>query len=197
MSRFWEQRERLDVAGTHHSEVPLIEGRYLADRETLGQGDHRCVRRAQRQVVVAAHQLSHADEVRGCQVDDLEVSSTDRVQELRLDLGAHPCGQHVADLSDDGLWDEQPSARQPQPTEQFRARMVVIVVAGGSRDQWARVAENHERRRPKPSARYSSTFRAMSVRPPFATPAPKNAGGHSPRGLSEAKRRTSASTTST
>jgi hypothetical protein len=44
----WQEGQRLDVPGTHGAEVPMIQGRHLADAQPLRHGDHCGVGRAER-----------------------------------------------------------------------------------------------------------------------------------------------------
>lgn len=69
---------------------------------------------------------------------------------------------------------------QPKPSEQLHAGMMVRVPTIRRGEDRARVADDHDRRAPNPSARISSTRRALSVRRSLDSPIPKNLGGHSP-----------------
>lgn len=130
-----EQRERIDVARPYDSEVPMIEGGYFIDSEAFSECDHGGIGGAERKVVVLTHQLRHSHEVFWQQVDELEAASGDGFEELRLDLRVDPRSQHVTDLGDDCLRDQESAFSKPQSVEHLRTGVVIGIVGRRGSDE--------------------------------------------------------------
>ena len=69
-----QQGERCSVAGTHDTEVPMIEGGDFDGVESLGHGNDRSIDDAEGKIGVGRNQLSHAEKVFGDNRFELKVA---------------------------------------------------------------------------------------------------------------------------
>ena len=70
--------------------MPVIERCDLGELQALGEGDHRSVDDAKRQVQVGLHQFGHAPDVLVLQFSDVEAVAAERVEKGGFRLRSHP-----------------------------------------------------------------------------------------------------------
>jgi hypothetical protein len=189
-----KQDERGYVARTHYREMSTIDRCYLVDAEPFGNGDHRRVGAAQRQVTILAHQRRHPHQVTLQQIPKGEcLAGTEGVQESRLRAWAKMSADEEARLSDHrrGHHQRSPSRRQPSHT-----RGVVSVPPISEGIQNASVDDDHRRvYRPNPSRRNSSARWDTSFRPLSPMPTKAGTGGRWPGSAYRSVARRSSSST--
>jgi hypothetical protein len=148
------------VGGPHDAEVTAVGGGYVVDGQTFGGGYHGGIDRAEREVVIARHELGDADGVGRVHRLEHETSAGEVAEEPDLGLPAESRADQIGDLGDDeGGYDERPGVG----LEELRAGGVMGIVGV---DVGVQRAGIDDQRYLLVSARMISSMRSeMSLRP--------------------------------
>ncbi len=171
-----EEREDVDVPRSDHAEMPSVDRRDLGEAEAFGDGHDGGVDGTQRQVGVAEDEFGGPAPVPGFETDDGQVAVAQRSEECRYGSCACFSREQVAGFGDDGRRQSEDVTTQVGGGEQVHAGAMVAITSQDGCDDWASVDQDHAGRRPRPSARISSTRSDTSDADPSATA--NQAGGH-------------------
>lgn len=153
----------------HDGEVASIDRCDVADTESLGGSDHRCVDGSEGQISVLRHEFSDAHPVRRRDWFDDEIAGGEVSEKPDLGLDPEARPEQVDDLGDhQGRNDQRPRVG----FEQVETRVVVTVVAVDVGVQ--RPGIDDQRDEPTSLARISSMRSEMSERPLAPAPAARN-----------------------
>ena len=119
------------MAGSHDTEVAVVERGHVGGIEAFGDGHDRGVCGAEGQVVVGADQLRHAGHVGALERDELEDARGEIVEERCLEQGGPAGFMQVADFGEHRRGNQQwpREAGQQGPA---RGMILVAVVGQGN-----------------------------------------------------------------
>jgi hypothetical protein len=103
-----QKGERFDVFGSHDGEVTAVERGDAGDAgdvEAFGNSHDGRVGSAQAEIV-SRGQLRHSAHIGQCQLGQVQLTSSEGLQELHFCLRSGPLVEQVTDLGDDGRSDQ-------------------------------------------------------------------------------------------
>jgi hypothetical protein len=150
----WKEVEPIDMPGSHHPHVAMIQGRDVGHSESLGQRHQRGVGRAQLDVSVPNHELGYPQPVGRVHGFGREGPAGKIAEEEDLGVRTQPLTDQVGGFADDELRDDE---RPGVGGEQLQALGVMTVVAIDIRIERAGVDDERGQRA---SARRISLIRS-------------------------------------